>query len=182
MNGKILTAYFSMKGETLEGMNIVLREKGHAQLVAELIHEAVGGDLFEIETVSPYPEDHMQRVMQARREIEQNVRPALKKLPENFEQYNTVFLCFPIWWFTIPMPVATFLESLAWDEKRIIPINTSNSSGTGRSTKDIQLLSGNGRVDSGLELRGQMVENLKGKIQAWALNLMANNINENRIG
>ena len=168
MSGNILTAYFSMKGETLEGMNIVFREKGHAQLAAEYIHEAVGGDLFEIETAVPYPEDHMQRVMQARREIEQNERPALKKLPENFEQYDTVFLCFPIWWFTIPVPVATFLESLDWTGKRIIPVNTSNSSGTGRSIQDVQLLSKNGQIETGLELIGQAVRNQKKEIKDWA--------------
>ena len=169
MSKKILTAYFSMKGETLEGMSIVFREKGHAQLAAEYIHEAVGGDLFEIETVLPYPEDHMQRVMQARKEIGQNKRPALKKLPGNFAQYDTVFLCFPIWWFTIPMPVATFLESLDWTGKRIIPVNTSNSSGTGRSMQDIQILSGDARVDSGLELRGPAVEYHKKEIQDWVI-------------
>ena len=169
MSGKVLTAYFSMKGETLEGMSIVFRDKGHAQLTAEYIHEAVGGDLFEIETADPYPEDHMQRVMQARKEIEQNKRPILKSLPENFDQYDTVFLCFPIWWFTIPMPLGTFLESLDWTGKRIIPVNTSNSSGTGRSTQDIQILSDDARVDSGLELRGPAVEYHKREIQGWAI-------------
>ena len=169
MSGKILTAYFSMRGETLEGMEIVVREKGHAQLAAEFIHEAAGGDLFEIETTIPYPEDHMQRVMRARREIEQNDRPELKRLPDDFERYDIVFLCFPIWWFTIPMPVATFLGSLDWNGKTIIPVNTSNSSGTGRSTQDIRLLSGNTFVDSGLELRGQSVKHHKAEIQEWAI-------------
>lgn len=174
MSGKVLTAYFSMKGETLEGMSIFFREKGHAQLAAEYIHEAVGGDLFEIETAVPYPEDHMQRVMQAQKEVEKNERPGLKELPENFEQYDIVFLCFPIWWFTVPMPVATFLESLDWTGKRIIPVNTSNSSGTGRSTQDIQLLCGNGQVDSGLELRGQRVEYQRNEIQKWVYDHMTN--------
>ena len=169
MSGKILTAYFSMKGETLEGMSIVFREKGHAQLVAEYIHEAVGGDLFEIETELSYPKDHMQRVIQARKEIERNERRVLKKLPENFEQYDVVFLCFPIWWFTIPMPVATFLEHFDWTGKRIIPINTSNSSGTGRSLQDIQMLSGNGLVSSCLELRGQAAASHKKEIQDWVI-------------
>ena len=168
MSGRILSAYFSLNGETLEGRDIVFREKGHAQLAAEYIHEAIGGDLFEIETAVPYPDNHMRRVMQARKEIEESVRPPLKGLPVGFEQYETVFLCFPIWWFTIPMPVATFLESFDWSGKTIIPINTSNSSGTGYSARDIRLLSKGATVKDALELRGPNVRYMKDYIQTWA--------------
>lgn len=168
MSGRILIAYFSMKGETLEGRNIVWREKGHAQLAAEYLHEAVGGDIFEIETVKPYPDDHMQRVMQARVEIERNVCLELKPVPDAFDQYDTVFLCYPIWWFTIPMPVATFLKSMNWRGKRVIPVNTSNSSGACRSVQDIKMLCGDAIVESGLELIGQTVEAHEGEIKDWA--------------
>ena len=168
MTGRILTAYFSMKGETLEGRSVVWREKGYAQLAAEYIHEAVGGDLFEIETVNPYPDDHMQRVMQAKAEIEANIRPVIKAIPDGFDQYDTVFLCYPIWWFTVPMPVATFLESLDWMGKRVIPVNTSNSSGVCRSIQDIRMLCGNAIVENGLELIGQTVEAREAEIKDWA--------------
>ena len=168
MSGKILVAYFSMKGETLEGMRIVHREKGHARLAAEYIHEAVGGELFEIQVETPYPDNHMQRVKQARIEIEQNTRPRLKALPSDFDQYDTVFLCYPIWWFTIPMPVATFLESLDWAGKTVIPVNTSNSSGTGNSVQDILRLSPGAKILPGLELQGQSVEKHAHEIREWA--------------
>ena len=159
-----------MKGETLEGRRIVYRDKGHAQLAAEYIHETVGGDLFEIETVKPYPDDHMQRVMQAKAEIESNSRPEIKATPDGFDQYDTVFLCYPIWWFTIPMPVATFLESLEWTGKRVISVNTSNSSGACRSVQDIIILCGNASVEDGLELIGQTVKQNKQKIINWVKN------------
>lgn len=168
MSGRILIAYFSMKGETLEGRNIVWREKGHAQLAAEYIQETVGGDIFEIETAKPYPDDHMQRVIQAKAEIEGNVRPEIKAVPNEFDQYDTVFLCYPIWWFAIPMPVATFLESLDWTGKRVIPVNTSNSSGECRSVPDIKMLCGDAAVERGLELIGQTVEIHAGEIRDWA--------------
>ena len=168
MSRKILIAYFSMKGETLEGMHIVHREKGHARLAAEYIQEAVGGDLFEIQTETPYPDDHMRRVKQARIEIEHNVRPRLKALPSDFEQYDIVFLCYPVWWFTIPMPVATFLESLDWAGKTMIPVNTSNSSGTGNSIEDIMRLSRGVKMLHGLELQGQSVERHTDEIMEWA--------------
>ena len=167
MSGRILTAYFSMKGETLEGRNIVWREKGHARLAAEYINEAVGGDIFAIEAVKPYPDDHMQRVMQARTEIETNARPEIKTVPNEFDQYDIVFLCYPIWWFTIPMPVATFLESLDWTGKKVIPVNTSNSSGACRSVQDIKMLCGDAIVENGLELIGQTVEVHEDEIKDW---------------
>ena len=167
MNGRILTVYFSMKGETLEGRSIVWRDKGHAQLAAEYIHQTVGGDIFEIETIEPYPDDHIQRVMQAKAEIEGNLRPEIRSVPNAFDQYDTVFLCYPIWWFTIPMPVATFLERLDWGGKRVIPVNTSNSSGACRSVQDIKMLCVNAVVEDGLELIGQNVERDREKIVFW---------------
>lgn len=178
MSGKILTAYFSLKGKTLEGMRIVRREKGHAQLASEYIHEAIGGDLFEIKTETPYPEDHMQRVRQARVEIEQNARPRLKALPWDFDQYDIVFLCYPIWWFTIPMPVATFLESFDWKGKTIIPVNTSNSSGTCNSVQDIQRLSPGAKMLPGLELQGQSVERHAHEIREWARRQLSDRMTE----
>ena len=178
MKGKILIAYFSLKGETLEGMRIVHREKGHAQLAAEYIHEAIGGALFEIQVATPYPEDHMQRVRQARVEIEQNARPQLKALPTDFDQYDTVFLCYPIWWFTIPMPVATFLESLNWAGKAMIPVDTSNSSGTGNSVQDILRLSCGAKMLPGLELQGQSVERHAHEIREWARRQLSDRMTE----
>ncbi len=178
MNRKILVAYFSMKGETLEGMRIVHREKGHAQLAAEYIHKAVGGDLFEIQTETLYPEDHMQRVRQARTEIEQNARPRLKALPSDFDQYDVVFLCYPIWWFTIPMPVAAFLESLDWTGKTLIPVNTSNSSGTCNSVQDILHLSRCAKMLPVLELQGQSVERHAHEIREWARRQLSDRMTE----
>ena len=111
----------------------------------------------------------MQRVSQARQEIETNARPRLKSLPERFDTYDTVFLCFPIWWFTIPMPVATFLGNLDWSGKRLIPVNTSNSSGTARSTIDIQKLCPKAIIQPGLELQGPTVEMHMVEIKTWAV-------------
>ena len=72
----ILTVFFSLKGETIApGMKIVNLEKGHTAVVAEAIHRAIGGDLFEIETVKTYIADHMKMIYEAKEELEQGVRP-----------------------------------------------------------------------------------------------------------
>ena len=107
---KILTAYFSLKGQTIApGMKIVNLDKGHTAAAAEFIQQAVGGDLFEIQTVKTYLADHMKMIYEAKEELEQGIRPELKGFPKDFAEYDTVFLGYPNWWNTLPMPVVTFL-------------------------------------------------------------------------
>ena len=112
---KILTVYFSLKGETIApGMKVVNLEKGHTAQAAEYIQQAVGGDLFEVKTVKEYIKDHMKMIYEAKDELTKGIRPELKALPDQFEQYDTVFLGYPNWWNTLPMPVVSFLEKLDW--------------------------------------------------------------------
>lgn len=166
---RILTVFFSLKGETIApGMQIVKLAKGHTAQAAEFIQQAVGGDLFEIETVKTYLEDHMQMIYEARDELNQGVRPELKALPEQFEPYDTVFLGYPNWWNTLPMPVVSFLEQLDWTGKRIIPFNTSEGSGLGKSVEWIRELCKDAVVDDGYALKGSQVDGKQAEIAAWA--------------
>lgn len=90
---KNLIIYYSLKGETIApGMKIVNLEKGHTAVAAEFIRKAVGGDLFEIETAKTYIKDHMKMIYEAKEELEKGIRPELKEFPENWNQYDTVFL------------------------------------------------------------------------------------------
>ena len=93
---KILIAYFSLKGETIApGMKIVNLEKGNTAVAAEYIQKAVGGDLFEIETVKTYIKDHMKMIYEAKEELEAGTRVEVKGYPDNFDEYGTVYLGFP---------------------------------------------------------------------------------------
>jgi flavodoxin len=109
--GKILVAYFSHSGNT--------------RVIAEEIQKTVGGDLFRIEGVSPYPKDYNAVVEQAKQELSANVRPELTAKVDNMAAYQTIVIGYPIWWATMPMPVLTFLGSYdfsgrqrAWPERR----------------------------------------------------------------
>ena len=166
---KVLTVFFSLKGETIApGMKIVKLEKGHTAQAAEFIQQAVGGDLFEIETVKTYIEDHMKMIYEARDELNKGIRPELKKLPENFDQYDTVFLGYPNWWNTLPMPVVSFLEKLDWSGKRILPFNTSEGSGLGQSVEWIREICKGAVVENGYALKGSEVDGKQAEIAAWA--------------
>ena len=93
---KIITVFFSMKGETIApGMKIVNLDKGNTAWVAEYIQQAVGGDLFEIQTVKEYIKDHMKMIYEAQEEMKKGIRPELCACPDNFDQYDTVFVTLP---------------------------------------------------------------------------------------
>lgn len=109
---KILIAYFSWGGIT--------------QQAAENIAEHTGGTLFRIETVKPYPTEYTPCTEVAKVERDEGIRPELKVVVENIEQYDTIFVGCPVWWHTAPMAIWSFLESDNYDfsGKTIIPFCT----------------------------------------------------------
>ena len=164
----ILTVFYSLKGETIAPlMRIVHLEKGHTAVAAEFIQNAVGGDLFEIETVKTYLEDHMKMIYEAKDELEKGIRPELKQYPE-IDQYDTIFLCYPNWWDTLPMPVVSFLEHYNWNGKRIIPFCTSGGGGLGKSVTDLEKICVGAEVAKGGHVPGHKVEKSEKKIADWA--------------
>jgi flavodoxin len=125
--GKILIAYFSWSG--------------NAKALAGQIARETGGDLFEIKTVKTYSAIYNECIAEAKEEQNQNARPALSGSVTNMAQYNTVFLCYPNWWGTLPMGVFTFLEANDFSGKTIYPLVTHGGSRFGRSLDDIKKLS-----------------------------------------
>lgn len=121
---KILIAYFSRAGENYEVGNI---SKGNTKIVAEMISEKVGGDIFEIKPVKEYPADYRECTEVAKIEKENNSRPEFIGEVKNFEQYDTIFLGYPNWWSDLPMIIYTFLEKNNFSGKKIIPFCTSAS-------------------------------------------------------
>ena len=168
----VLTVYFSLKGETITPqMTVEVLEKGHTAVAAEFIQQAVGGELFEIETVKKYIKDHMKMIYEAKDELSQGIRPELKSYPD-ISEFETVFLGYPNWWGTLPMPVVGFLEHYDWNGKRIIPFNTSEGSGAGTSRNKIIELCKGAKVEDVYALRGSQVSSRKAEIQAWAVGMI----------
>lgn len=162
-----------MKGETIApGMKIVNLDKGHTAVVAETIRDAVGGELFEIETEKNYLADHMKMIYEAKDELTKGIRPKLKAYPEDLDRYDTVFLCYPNWWNTLPMPVLGFIEHYSWEGKRIIPVNTSQGSGAGKSVEKIRKVCKGAEIDPPYELIGSSVDEMTDEISDWAKNII----------
>ncbi len=83
-----------------------------------------------ITTVEPYPESYDELTEVAREQLDSNARPEIQGQVYNFEQYDTIFIGYPIWWGEIPPAVSTFLESYDFTGKTVIPFNTHEGSGS----------------------------------------------------
>jgi len=123
-----LVAYFSASGVTAK--------------VAESLSEAIGADLYEIEPEVPYTKADLNWMdKQSRSTLEMNEpasRPAIKGMRDNMEDYDTVFVGFPIWWYVAPTIINTFLENYDLTGKTIIPFATSGGSAMGTTNEKLQ--------------------------------------------
>ncbi|MBR1863285.1 MAG: flavodoxin [Ruminococcus sp.] len=167
---KILIVYYSRKGENYVNGSITTITKGNTERVAEYIQKAVGGDLFEVETLRPYSESYMTCIDEAKQELRAGARPELKAYPENFEEYDTVFVGYPNWWGTMPMCMFTLLEKYDFTGKTVIPFCTNEGSGLGSSEKDLKKLCKGALLKPGLSVHGAESESAGSKTAVWARN------------
>ena len=127
---KKLVAYFSAGGVTKK--------------VAERLAAAAGADLFEIEPAVPYTVADLDWTnKKSRSSVEMNdpsSRPEIARRLDSLEDYDTVFLGFPIWWYVAPTIINTFLESYDFAGKTIIPFATSGGSGLGKTVEVLKPL------------------------------------------
>ena len=125
---KTLVAYFSASGTTARA--------------AREIADAVGADLYEIRPAEPYSSADLNWMdKKSRSTVEMNdpaCRPAIAEPVRDMDQYDTVFVGFPIWWYVEPRIVDTFLERYDLSGKTVIPFATSGGSGIGKAEKSLQ--------------------------------------------
>ena len=172
---KIITIYFSKKGQTIgPGMKMVYQEKGNTEMAAEFIQQAVGGDLFEIHADRDYSEDHMVLIEEAKQELNAGTRVPVKEYPENLEQYDTIFLGYPNWWSDVPMAVYTFLESYDFKDKTLVPFNTSASGGFGRSLDGIAESAAGATILEGIALTEGELADAQNAVTEWLAALEVN--------
>ena len=141
--------------------------KGNTGRVAEFIQKAVGGDLFEIETVREYSKDYMTCTEEAKIELREGARPELKRYPNSIDQYDTIFVGYPNWWGSMPMGMYTFLEHYDLTGKKIAPFCTNEGSGMGRSEKDIRAACPDAEISKGLPINGSTVSGSGRDIERW---------------
>ena len=150
---KILIAYYSRTGNTRE--------------IAYQIHSLIGGDMFEIQPVVPYPEDYEAVKKKAMEEQEAGYKPALKSKVKDFGSYDTILVGSPVWWGTLPPPVSSFLTAYDFSGKAIIPFCTHLGSGQGRTISAITELCPKAKILKGIAIRGDAVKGAEKDVSEW---------------
>ena len=148
---------------------------GTAKKTAEEIARQTGADLEEIVPEEPYDSNREHYNALARRakvEHDRNMRPSIKN-PIDISGYDTIFIGYPMWWYTFPMILYTLFDQLDFSGKTVIPFNTHMGSGDGGTYETIKTLEPKADVREGLPI--EMSEAETGnpeKIQAWLKKVM----------
>lgn len=165
-DSKILIAYFSKAGENVSVGDV---EKGNTEIIAEMIADETGGDLFKIETAKSYPEDYDETTEVAQEEQQEEARPALAQ-DIDISQYDQIYLGYPNWWGDMPMALYTFLENKEFNGKTIMPFTTHEGSGLSNTVSSIENATG-ATVTEGLSIRGTTAQNsrneAKSDVDSW---------------
>ena len=163
---KKLVAYFSHKGENYSKGKIVNLKKGNTEIAAEMISSIIDADIFEIIADKKYPIKYDDCIEIAKKELRENSKIKLKQ-DIDIKEYDTIFVGYPNWWGTMPMPVWTFLEEKDFTNKKVLPFCTHEGSGLGKSESDIKKMTGGAEVLKGLAINGSEVNNSEKQIKKW---------------
>ena len=160
-DSKILVVYFSRTGENYNVGNV---EVGNTAMVASYIKDYLKADSFEIIPTNKYSDKYQECLDQATKEKNENARPEIQNKISNFDQYDTIFVGYPIWWGDLPMIMHTFFESYDFNGKKVIPFNTHEGSGDAGTYSTVQkdLPKANVTTD-GLALDGKTARSDDGK-------------------
>ena len=162
---RVLVAYFSATGNT--------------ERVANAIAEAAGGDLFEITPADPYTDEDLNWTDEDSRVVYEYENPDARDTelaaytPENWEDYDVVFVGYPIWWYDAAWPVDGFVAANDFTGKTVIPFCTSSSSGLGQSGERLAELAGTGDWLEGERFRSDASQE---DVAAWVESLELNGI------
>ena len=173
-NGKTLVAYFSLPentGTAREDSTVTVNGErlGNTQYVANLIKEHTRADVFRIESVKQYnTEDHQALIDDAQEEQRQNARPEIKNKINNFDDYDTIFIGYPIWWSDLPQILYTFLESYDFTGKNVYLFSTNGGSGLSGTVSTItNKLSGANVNSNAFKLHRNSMEDAPEEVETW---------------
>ena len=159
--GKMLIAYFSWSGNT----------RG----IALEIQRQTGADLFEIVPIPAYSDDYNTVLMEAQRDQHDKARPAITDPLPGIDEYDVIVLGYPNWWASIPMPIATFLESYDFSGKTILPFCSHGGGRFGQSLTAIAKLAPDAVIAPGLSVHCSGGSSLAGDVKEW---LTENHVSE----
>ena len=177
-NHKILIAYFSQPlPNNVDAVTSASRVTvngelyGSVQYVATIINEATGGDMVRIQTLQPYPESYDDLASQANQERQNNIHPELATNIESFDNYDVIFIGYPIWWYQMPMPMYSFFDKYDFAGKTIIPFSTHGGSGWSGTLEDIAELEPDATMVNGYSISRNNTATSRDGILNWLLEI-----------
>ena len=162
----LITSAYSAEAKTLvvifsradENYSVGYVEKGNTMILAEMIADKTGAELFEVKPAKKYPADYDTCTDVAKREQNQNARPAILE-DKDISGYDTIFFGYPVWWGDIPMCMYTFIEAHEWNGKKIIPFCTHEGSGIARTEGTLKRTMKGAEVRKPFSMRGATAQN-----------------------
>ena len=174
----ILVAYFSwadnaiLAGDVDAVTSPSVIAPGNVQELAGWVQEETGGDLFAIRVTEPYPSDWDECLARANQERGNQARPALQEQVENLEQYDTVFLGYPNWWYGVPMALLTFLEENDLSGKQVYLFCSHGTGGLSNSVDIISEAIHNATIsDNIFDCYEEEASSSQAGIQSWVAEL-----------
>lgn len=165
-NTNILVAYFSLAGEQYD---VGVIEKGNTEIIAEMIADATNADVFKIESTEAYPTTYDGLLDVSKKE--QTEPPEIAGTVDNMENYDTIFLGYPIWWGDTPTIVNVFLQSYDFSGKTIVPFCTHGGSGLSGTDGTISDLCPDSTIGEGFAILGSTAQNdrdsAKNSVTEW---------------
>ena len=174
---KPLVVYFTRVGNTdfdedvdiVSGASLMLasgKKMGNTELLAEMLCDMIGCESKAITlTGEKYPSSYNDTIAVAGTELKEDARPDIQ--PVNISEYGTIILVYPIWWGTIPMPVATFLTDNDFTGKEVLLLATQGSSGFAKSTADVKELIPGASVKEGISIYCDDIPKAREEIRQW---------------
>lgn len=154
-NEQVLTAYYSLGGNTKK--------------IAQMICRVTGGELAEIQMSLPYTGSYNEIVSQGQEEVNRGYLPELKPFTADLSAYDKIILGTPVWWYTFAPAMHTFLQGQDWAGKEVYPFAT-NGGWLGHTFQDFEAACSKGQVHPGLNVKfnGKTLKTPQEEIIAWA--------------
>ena len=154
----ILILYFSADNtkdvDAVSAATPMPNGKSSVKWIADIIHDEIGGDIAPIIPSKDYPLEYNALADAAKTEVDNNERPAFEPLSVDPTKYKTVFIGYPIWWYTLPMVLETFFDTYDLSGVTIVPFNTHAGSRDGNTYNMIREREPNANVIDGIAIAG----------------------------
>ena len=171
---KALVVYFSAADndgiDAVSAATVVAHEGkdyGAAQLAAKFVGDYTGADVSAIVTEQSYPAEYNAMADMAKAQRDNEEHPTLTSRIENLADYDTVFMVYPVWWYTVPMPIYSLLDEYDFSGKTIIPVITHEGSGDGGTLSVLRAEEPNATVLDAFTSRFGAVPTQKAAVESW---------------